>query len=649
MRYKELVEAAELETKLANLPETPGVYLFRDRAGVVLYVGKAKSLRQRVRGYFREGNSDTRSFIAILPKLLGDLDTIVTGSEKEAVILENTLIKEHQPKFNVKLRDDKNFLSIKLDAKENWPRLRLVRQVGNDGSAYFGPFHSATAARRTLTIVNKHFQLRTCSDLELRTRKRPCLQHQIKRCPAPCVLDVDLQFYREQVESVDLFLQGRHDELSAVLRERMRTAALGLSFELAAVHRDQLRAIESAREQQRVVSTDAIERDYVGYYREGDLCEVAVLEVRRGVLSEVSTTSIKDVRISNEEMLSAFLSFRYVDSSLSARVPDEIALPCEVEGREGLALFIQERRGKAIRIVTPKRGKKTELLVMAENNAKHAFAEKRTQKTDVEERLNDLKERLRLPEVPRRIECCDISHLGGKDSVGAIVAMRDGQLDKSAYRSFHVRHEGADSVREGDDYGAMYQVLARRFRRARNAETEKSSGEQDPEWQAPDLLVVDGGKGQLGVALAAARDLGLFEMSIVGLAKEKESVLGEALVDRIYLPGQKNAIAVRSASSLLLLARLRDEAHRFSNKARERLGRARRFASGLDGIRGIGPKAKKALLGAFGSAEKVFAASDEEILHVQGLDRRHLSALRARQPRSSPDHPETSTEALPTP
>jgi excinuclease ABC subunit C len=620
------VDTAELDTKLANLPETPGVYLFRDRAGVVLYVGKAKSLRNRVRGYFQQGNSDTRSFIASLPKLLGDLETIVTASEKEAAILENTLIKEHQPKFNVKLRDDKNFLSIKLDPKEAWPRLRLVRKIERDQSAYFGPFHSATAARRTLSVVNKHFQLRTCSDRELQTRKRPCLQHQIKRCPAPCVLAVDPKFYAEQVESVDLFLQGRHDELSAVLRERMRVAAQELSFELAAVHRDQLRAIESAREQQRVVSTDQIERDYIGYYREGDLCEVAVLEVRKGVLSDVSTTSIKDVRIPNEEMLSAFLSFRYVDSSLSARVPDEIALPCDLEGRDGVALFISERRGKSIRIVTPKRGKKTELLTMAENNAKHAFREKRTQKTDVEERLLDLKARLRLAETPRRIECCDISHLGGQDSVGAVVAMTDGQLDKSGYRSFHVR--GETGSRPGDDYGAMYQVLARRFRRAK---TSSESAEAD-EWQAPDLFVVDGGKGQLGVALAAARDLGLFELAIVALAKEKENVLGEQLVDRIYLPGQKNPIPVRSASSLLLLARLRDEAHRFSNKARERLGRARRFASGLDGIRGIGPKAKKALLGAFGSAANALAASDAEILQVAGLDRRHLAALRTQGP-----------------
>jgi excinuclease ABC subunit C len=620
---------ASLETKLAGLPESPGVYIFRDKKNGVLYVGKAKSLKHRVRSYFQEGSSDTRSFIHLLPRLLGDLETIVTLSEKEAAILENTLIKEHQPKFNVKLRDDKSFLLLKVQKKEPWARLRLVRKIENDGAKYFGPFHSATSARRTLTLVNKHFQLRTCSDQEMKARKRPCLQHQIKRCPAPCVLEVDADFYREQVDSVLYFLGGRHDELSALLVERMKTASEQMRFELAVVHRDQLRAVEKVRELQRVVSSDLTSRDVLGFYREGDLCEVAILQVRGGKLADVATCSIKDVRVPDDEMLSSFITFRYLESeAYRASLPSEVVLPLEIEGAEGLALLVSETSALPFAFVNPKRGKKTELLAMAQKNAEHGFREKRRQKDDALERLADLKDRLRLPELPRRIECCDMSHLGGEDSVGAIVAMNDGELDKSRYRSFHVRSSmgAGEKLRGGDDYGSMYQVLARRFRRAQTSRTNTS--EDDGAWRAPDLLVVDGGRGQLNVALAAARDLGLDTLSIVAIAKEKENAQGVEVVDRIYVPGQKNAIPVRASASLLLLARLRDEAHRFSNKARERLGRARRFASGLDGIPGVGPKAKKALLGALGSSEKVGQASDQELLAIPGIHARHVKALR---------------------
>lgn len=685
---------ALVEEKLESLPVSPGVYLFKDRQDRIVYVGKAKSLRSRVRSYFQESTSDTRYFIPLLHKIVGDLDTVVTSNEKEAAILENLLIKQHRPRFNVKLRDDKEYPSLKLDPRVEWPRLTVVRTPGNEGAKYFGPYHSATAARRTLHLVNKHFQLRTCTDSELKSRKRPCLQHQIKRCPAPCVYEVDPAFYSEQVRAVALFLEGRHDELSKELESRMHAAAAEMRFELAGVYRDQLHAIQKVREEQRVVTVEKGSRDVLALYREGDLCEVALLKVRDGKLNDVATFGIKGAEIPDEEVVSAFLSQHYgrsAESGALSAVPDEILVSSLPDGASGVEEWLGERAGKSVKILRPQRGPKAALLALAEENARHSFAEKRRASDDVLGRLAQMQERLRLPLLPRRIECCDISHLGGGDTVGAIVAMRDGEPDKARYRSYHVRTVGAASQGVGalgDDYGAMYEVLARRFRRglkargpssdatAEEAESvgaaedvtfgssaraprgepsapsasapahdrardpEESQDREDPkdaskdakegEWDLPDLFVVDGGKGQLAVALTAARDLGLHDLPIVALAKEKESPLGEALVDRVYLPGQKNAIPLRShSSSLFFLARLRDEAHRFSNRGREKLGTSRRMRSSLDDVRGLGKGTKTSLLRVLGSLAAVKSASDEALLAVPGVNRRHVAALRA--------------------
>ena len=707
--------------KLESLPAQPGVYLFKDKKEVVVYVGKAKSLRARVRSYFQDAQGDARAFIPVLQRTIGDLDTIVTANEKEATILENNLIKEYRPRYNVKLRDDKDFITLKLagsgprprtsgselgasttpgdegaqslaegvgdepparaeEARSaaEWPRLEVVRRPTPDGAKYFGPYHSATAARRTLHLVNKHFQLRTCSDVEFASRKRPCLQHQIKRCPAPCVLSVDRGWYGEQVDAVRKFLEGRHDELSRELADRMKQAARDMRFELAAVYRDQLRAIEKVREEQRVVTVDAIDRDVLGFYREGELVEIALLYVRSGKLADVVTYSIKQAEIPDEEIVAAFLAQHYgtslaktdegEESPPVALVPDEIILPREPEGVDGISEWLSDRAGRKVVLLFPKRGHRVDLLAMADENARHSFAEKTRRADDVTERLGDLQERLRLPALPRRIECCDISHLGGGDTVGAVVAMLDGELDKKRYRTFNVR---GDAVRDqagqiNDDYGAMYEVLARRFRRAIAAPAEGAGPDpaaeaggggddrkeaKEGDWDLPDLFVVDGGRGQLGVAIAAAHDLGLHDLPIVGLAKEREgpafeSALGaaglvagggvkEKLSDRVYLPGQKNPIPLKSTTtSLFLLARLRDEAHRFSNRARMRIGKKRRFASPLDEVNGLGTKAKKALLTHIGNLAAIRAADDATLLAVPGITNRHVRALRVAYPPS---------------
>ncbi len=676
-----------VEEKLEALPVRPGCYVFRDKENQVLYVGKAKSLRARVRSYFQAGGSDNRAFIPELPRLIGDLETIVTLTEKEAAILENSLIKELRPRLNVKLRDDKEYLNLRLDAAQEWPRLELVRKPKSDGSRYYGPYHSATAARRTLHLVEKHFQLRTCSDRELESRKRPCIQYQIKRCPAPCVYEVDRDVYGAQVRSVDLFLAGRHDDLTRELEGRMKKASQSLEFELAATYRDQLDAVRKVREQQRVVMVSDEDQDVLGLYREGDLVELSVVYVRQGRVIEVASLSHARMEIPNDEIVATFLREHYGEGGLgAAHVPDEVIVPLLPEGAEGVEEWLAERRAEVsgqrrtkVVLSAPQRGPRRQLLDLATDNARHAFDEKRRAAEDIDERLGRLQQRLRLPTLPRRIECCDISHLGGRDTVGSVVALREGLPDKSRYKIYRVR-----TVQDGDDYGAMYEVLARRFRRGLAARGEEPSpqvteldvsapgeptGPSDslessetadasdvgtdvlsdaleptgssPEasadgtargsatWELPDLFVVDGGRGQLQVALTAAHDLGLFDLPIVGLAKERESLRGDKVVDRVYLPGQKNPIALRPNSpELFLLARARDEAHRFANRGRKQVGKKWRFESQLDGIPGIGPKTRQALLKELGTVEGVALASDEAILAIPGVTRRQLDALR---------------------
>ncbi len=652
-----------LARKLAELPARPGCYVFRDGGGAALYVGKAKSLRARVRSYFQEASSDSRAFIPFLRRRVADLETIVTVTEKEAAILENSLIKEARPRYNFKLRDDKEFLSLRLDPASAWPRLELVRRTQADGARYFGPYHSATAARRTLQLVEKHFQLRTCSDRELATRQRPCLQHQIQRCPAPCVLPVDPASYAAQVRAVALFLDGRHDELTAELERQMAADAAAMKYERAAVVRDQLAAVRAVREQQRVVAVTDRDQDALGLYREGDRVELGVLTVRRGRVVDAVTLSSKGVEVPNDEVVAAFLRDHYGERGpRAALIPDELLVPLLPEGAAGVAEWLSERRAAAAapsgerarrcELLAPARGPRRELVELATENARHAFAEKARAAEDVDQWLVRLQERLRLPTLPRRIECVDISHLGGSDTVGAVVALTDGVADKGRYRTYRVT--GAS---DGDDYAAMAEVLGRRFRRGKLARAAGEgaapavdadgvlleAGGADAAWELPDLLVVDGGRGQLAVALTAAQDLGLFELSIVGLAKERETPLGERIVDRVYLPGQKNPVSLRANSpELWLLARVRDEAHRFANRGRRQVGKARTLGSELDRIQGIGEKTRNALLTALGSLEAVRGAPDEALLAVPGMTPARLGALRAHfAAAASPDAGET--------
>jgi len=647
---------------LERLPSQPGVYLMKDRRGKMLYIGKAANLRNRVRQYFQPASGDTRDFVPLLEGVVADIDTMVTSNEKEALLLENTLIKQHQPRFNVKLTDDKNFLSLRLDPRAEWPRLEVVRRMADDGAWYFGPYHSASACREALRVVNRHFRLRTCTNHALHHRSRPCLQCQINRCLGPCCVPVSRDEYAEQVRDVRLFLQGKNDELLAGLRARMQESARQTQFERASTVRDQIQALETVLQSQRVVSADPLDQDVVGFCREGMALEVVVLSVRQGKMIGSRAFSFARQEFPDAEVLSSFLGLYY---DLLPAPPDEVLLPFAIADADLKADWLSEKRDKKVQILVPARGPRHDLVELARKNAAASFVSRRNAREDAEVSLGRLQRRLGLAKLPRVIECYDISHIQGAETVASMVVFVDGQPDKSRYRTYKIRQ--AESP---DDFACMYEVLARRFRRAR-----ESAQPGQESWRLPDLLVVDGGKGQLGVALAAARDTGIdvrpgTGLPIIALAKERDTAAptqaahaaGEPQVeasaaaegaapprlptahskaranpggpdrhppDRVFLPQAKDAIPIRAHSAeMFVLQRLRDEAHRFAVTFHRSQRKKRTLHSELSLIPGIGPARQRDLLRHFGSLKKIREASLEELLAAPGITRKVASTIR---------------------
>ncbi len=594
--------------RTAELPTDPGVYLMRDRSGTVIYVGKAKNLRSRVRSYFQEGTSDYRAFVGLLGHILGDLETIVTRSEKEALLLERELIRQHEPRFNVIWRDDKQYLCLRIDTEHEYPWVEVVRHMGKDGARYFGPFHSASAARQTLRVVNRHFQLRTCRDSVLYHRTRPCLEFQIGRCPAPCVVEVDRDRYHENVEDVLTFLEGRAPELVKKLEARMWEAANTERFEVAARTRDQLRAIEKTLEPQHVALSSLRDQDVIGLHRMGNDFAVAVIEVREGRIRDVRSTVSEDAPFSDEDMLESFLVQLYAQRD---DVPEEVLVSIPLPSAATLAEILSERRGRKVIVSAPQRGERARVLELAEDNAAHALAERHKSSGAVERTLEGLRRKLHLAKLPRRIECFDISNLQGRMIVGSKVVFVDGRPAKAAYRRYKIK-----STSTQDDFKSMYEVLSRRLQRGVE------------ERDLPDLVVIDGGKGQLGVAKAAMQDVGVMGLDVIGLAKSR--VLGggpgeeasERSPERVFLLGAKDPIVLRqSTPEILLLARIRDEAHRFAITFHRQLRNRATLRSGLEEIPGIGAARRRALLSHLGSLERVKAASLEALEAVPGLPR----------------------------
>ena len=597
---------------LENLPSSPGVYLMRNARGKILYVGKAKNLKHRVRSYFADHSSDSRYIARNVRRLVEDVEVVLTNTEKEALLLENTLIKTHQPRFNIKLRDDKNFLCLKLDETAKWPRLEIVRRPKKDGALYFGPYHSATSARQTLKVVDRSFKLRSCRDSYMRNRARPCIQHQMHRCLAPCVLEIDREEYLSQVAFVRLFLQGKKKDLIETLEAKMRTAAKEFAYEQAAVYRDQIAAVKATLAPQQVVLQNDIDRDLIGMHREGDRIQLVILEIRNGNLGDRHEFFETEQEFPDEEIMSSFLMQRYLSDVL---IPKEIILSRDI-GDAAVALeeILSEKRGKKTSILFPKRGERVKQVALAEINAKQLLETRLKAADDITDRLQTVQRRLRLPRLPRRIECVDISHLGGTGTVGAISAMIDGKIDRGAGRTYRIK-----TVGEGDDFGAMKEVLTRRFIRAKA----EASG-----WEAPDLLVVDGGRGQLSVALAVLRELDVTDQPVVALAKARETEQ-RSETDRVFLPGRMNPIHLKARiTALHLLAAVRDEAHRMAVGFQRRVRKKSTLSSELDGITGIGAKTRTLLLKTFGSVKKIREATDAELMAVPGIGKETAKRIR---------------------
>jgi excinuclease ABC subunit C len=624
-----------IEGLLARIPAAPGVYLMKDRAGKVIYVGKAKELRARVRQYFR--GADSRFFVAagLLRRALADIETVVVDNEKEALLLENNLIKQHQPRFNINLRDDKQYLVLRIDPKNRYPRVEVVRNIADDGSRYFGPYHSATSCRETLRFVNRYFQLRTCTDHVLATRTRPCLQYQIKRCPGPCVYPIDEQEYQAQVDDVMLFLAGKNEQVVPRLRERMAERAGREEFEAAAQLRDAVDALEKTLARQHVVQEAFIDQDVFGMFREGATVEVVVLFVRQGKLMGRRAFCITDQELPDEEVIEAFVQQYY---ALGTFVPDEVLVPKAAGAMNALGDWLTTQRGRKVEIRAPRRGPRTRLLALAEKNAASSFASRSRRDEDTQAALGKLERRLALRRRPARIECFDIAHIQGSATVASMVVFVDGVADRGTYRKFNVKSA------TNDDFAAMYEVVTRRFRRALAA---AKGG--DPAWRAPDLLVVDGGKGQLGSALAALADLGIDlaradAFDVVALAKERSADGGDDAdtPDRVYLRHAKDAIRLHpNTSELFLLARIRDEAHRFAITYHRQRRRSQTLRSRLDDIPGIGAKRRRSLLSHFGSVAAIRVATLEELRAAPGMTSRAAEAVCA--------HFETTRKARPAP
>ncbi|MBI3016091.1 MAG: excinuclease ABC subunit UvrC [Candidatus Tectomicrobia bacterium] len=599
------VKTETLLEQVERFPRSPGVYLMKNRSGKVVYVGKAKNLRARVRSYFRAAG-DGRLQIRFLLPVVTDIDFVATDTEKEALLLENNLIKEHRPKYNINFRDDKDYVSIKLNVKARYPRLTIVRRPQKDENVYFGPYSSAYSARETLRFIQRHFPLRSCTDNIFRNRTRPCLYYEIKECVGPCVAGLTTdEEYQELVKQVTLFLQGRKEELVRELKDKMHAASEKLAFEDAARYHRKIQAIEQTVEPQKVISYQFRDQDVFGYYRKDGEVVMERLLVRRGKLTEAKSFLYKDQVLPDPEILASCLEQYYLGESF---IPREILLPFSIEGTTALAEILNERRSGPVGILVPRRGQRRNLIQMATKNAELALQQAHNREEKRLGALAQIQAKLHLRALPRRIECFDISNIMGKEAVGSLVSFLEGEPDKTRYRHFRIR-----TLSTPNDYAMMREILERRYRKAIE------------EMDLPNLILIDGGKGQLGIAEEILRELGIGEPDLAGIAKsrlqEAPERKGKAWSEeRFYLPGRKNPVFLPpSSEALFLLQRVRDEAHRFAITYHKKLWGRETLRSPLEEIPGIGSRRKRDLLSRFGSLKGLQEATPEEIAGVPGI------------------------------
>ena len=594
-----------LDEKLKEIPRAPGVYLHKDAAGKILYIGKAKNLRNRVRSYFQAGRTADFSYgikTGELVKQIADVEIIVTDNEVEAFILEATLVKQHQPYFNYKLKDDKSYPHLKLTINEPFPKCVITRRIQNDGALYFGPFLPASMARRTIDLINRTFQLRTC-DIEIDGKApRPCLEYHIKRCLGPCVKGLCTpEEYQEAVRDVRMLLEGRNTELAAQLAERMLQASEDMRYELAAKYRDLRKTVIKLSEQQKMATTVESDVDIFGYYRECKRLALQLFTMREGDIvgrREFFWEDLPEEDFNPAEFLSEVLAQYYS----SDYVPREIHVAIEFDDRELLEKALTERRGRRVHILAPQRGEKRDMIDLVEKNAKLAFEQRfRVLKPDMKRVLEEMQETLELPRFPARIESFDVSHIQGAENVAGMVVCENGKMNRNEYRKFKIRNvEGAN------DFASMNETVLRRYRRVR-----------DEEKALPDLIMIDGGKPQLSAAAEAMRELDLEAIPMIGVVKPP---LRHNEVAYLLVKGREDEpIYLDSHSPILrLIQMIRDETHRYAVTYHRKRRELRDFTSELTAIPGVGEKRKTRLLRNLGSIQRIAQASVSELAPFVG-------------------------------
>ena len=589
-----------IQDKLKGVSKEPGVYLMMDATGKVIYIGKARNLRKRLASYFKPaGQLNVKA--GILSAKISDIETIITRTEKEALILESNLIKRHKPRYNVVLKDDKRYPSLRIDLNDPYPNFSIVRKIGKDNALYFGPFASAQAVRETLRTINKTFKLRKCKARDFRNRTRPCLHCQMAGCLAPCCLDVDPDIYGEQVTEAIMFLKGRTPDLIRKIRKQMESCAREQEFERAARLRDKIFFLERTIEKQIAVTTDFKDRDVFAIARSEGTSVITVLSVRGGFLTGTRHYSFAETISTSEEMMAAFIRQFY---ERHPSVPGELLVSIDLEDAELTAEWLSNFRTKKVNIFRPQRGRKTQLITLASHNAENELKNIIVSRSAEMDLLLRLQAKLKIERLPERIECFDNSNISGTQAVAAMVVFEKARAKTSFYRKYLIK-----TVTEHDDYAYMEEVLKRRF----------NKGEASKPY--PDLLMVDGGKGQLNIALAVTSELNLTEkFDIIGIAK-KDETKGETR-DKIFKPGRANPINIGKDEDLLLfLQRVRDEAHRFAiSFHRKRRGKVS-MQSALDTVPGVGKKRKAALLRHYKSIKNIRAAAPEEIGALPGFNR----------------------------
>jgi excinuclease ABC subunit C len=594
-----------LDQIIARLPTNSGVYLFKDKKGTILYVGKAGNIKHRVSSYFqRVGGKDVKT-LAMLEKV-AEIETIVTDTEKEAFILESNLIKENHPRYNVKLRDDKNYPCLRLTLEEEYPTLCIVRRIKKDRSLYFGPYPSATSLRQTLKLIRRLFPIRTCLDTKFTSRLRPCINYEMGRCLGPCCDKTNPAQYREVVNQVRMFLEGKNRDLVEWLEKRMEEESERLNFEAAAKIRDQIQHIETVIEKQKIVSSDFVDQDVIGFHRQDHTVIVHPLFIRAGKLLGGKGFTFPSSGLPDEEIVSSFLHQYYREGKF---IPEQILLPKGVPEQNLIEERLADLKGKKVRILVPVRGDRKHLLQMASENAEKYLHSEAELERDQKKILEALKEKLHLRRTPRRIEAFDISNFQGGHAVGSMVFFEDGRPHKEGYRHFKIR-----TVEGADDYGMMYEVLLRRY--------QKAVGEDD----LPDLVLLDGGRGQLNVAQEVFKELQVKEIDLISLAKERivpgtQAARYGKTEEKIFHPQFKEPFRLGRQSPVLhFLDRIRDEAHRFAITYHKKMRSKETIKSVIGNIGGIGKVRERELLKHFGSVEGIKKAGLADLTKVPKMD-----------------------------